>query len=126
MKLQMHEKVKEFLILIIIWIFFLILILTKSLKCPFNELTGLHCTGCGITRLMLSLFKLEFYQAFRYNPFVFVLCFFYGIYMIYSLIRYKKIKSPNKTLVIIILVIAILFGILRNIPCFDYLAPTVV
>ena len=122
----MHKKLREYLILIIILILFLFLILTQNIKCPFNELTGLHCSGCGITRLVVSILRLDFYQAFRYNPLIFIFLICGIIYVLYSLIRYKKIKQLDKRVTIAVLVIAVIFGILRNIPYFEYLAPTVV
>ena len=51
--------------------------------CVSRELTGLYCSGCGMTRAVLSLLKLDFYQAFRYNAFSVILIpilffYFYG------------------------------------------------
>ena len=122
----MLKKIKEYLILIIILIFFFLFFLTNNLKCFFNELTGLYCPGCGITRLIISVLKLDFYQAFRYNPLVFCLIILGSIYAGYSLIRYKKIKPLGNRISIILVVVIIIFSILRNISYFDFLAPTVV
>ena len=40
--------------------------------CPIHEILGLECPGCGGTRMALAIMELDFYQAFRYNPFLFV------------------------------------------------------
>ena len=93
------------------------------LKCPFYLLTGLYCPGCGITRMFLSLFQFRFYQAFRYNPFVF-LCLV-G-YLVYKLIPYKIPVKYKPLFINSLLIFTILFGILRNIPLFSFLKPTLV
>jgi hypothetical protein len=36
--------------------------------CPFYTLTGYLCPGCGVTRMILSLARLDFRAAFSYNP----------------------------------------------------------
>ena len=41
--------------------------------CVFKNLFDIECAGCGGTRMFLSILKLDFYQAFRYNPYVFSL-----------------------------------------------------
>ena len=96
--------------------------------CFFNHLTGLLCPGCGTTRLLKSLFKLEIKKAFRYNPLVFILIPFLLIYFINRIIFLFENKSfiPKKVNDIfwnVTLIITIGFGILRNIPIFDFLRP---
>lgn len=88
-----------------------------NIPCIFHELTNLYCPGCGITRMLFSILRLDFYQAFRYNPLVFIL--FIG----FILCKLFKINLP-KYAVYLLLVIVILFGILRNIDAFGYLKPT--
>lgn len=92
-----------------------------TIPCFFHEITGLYCPGCGITRMIISLFHLEFYQAFRYNPLIFILLI---AYIVYKLVNIKiKVKVP-KFVTYILLVITIIFGILRNTTMFNYLKPT--
>ena len=108
------------------------LILTEKLyiKCLFNVVTGLYCPGCGITRCIIAIFELDFYQAFRYNALVFILLPFLCIYFIYQsyiTIFNKKDKLTKKipnNVYYILLVIVIIFGIIRNIDAFSWLAPT--
>ena len=100
-----------------------------TIKCPFHTITGFYCPGCGITRMLFSIITLDFYQAFRYNPFVFVLLVLTIIYLIikFILLRFKNIKiSIPQYVYYIIIVLAIIFMILRNIDAFSYLAPTVI
>lgn len=52
--------------------------------CWFRKKLGLYCPGCGGTRMVQSILKLDFYQAFRYNPLVFVLLALIAIWDIYN------------------------------------------
>jgi hypothetical protein len=36
-------------------------------KCPFHQLVGLHCPGCGLTRALHSALNGQFEQALAYN-----------------------------------------------------------
>lgn len=97
--------------------------------CPFYKLTGLCCPGCGITRMIESIIMGKFYQAFRYNPLMFILSPFLLIYLICRIIEIIKKKNIftdkiNNKIWICLLVIVILFGIIRNIPGFEFLLPT--
>ncbi len=120
-------------------VFFIFLLLTlyilseifdfSLLRCVFHEITGLHCPGCGVTRMIGSILKLDFYQAFRYNPLVFILSPFLIIYGIIKLYEnmYDKIifnKKIEKVSIITIIILLVIFGILRNIEMFNFLAPT--
>lgn len=118
--------------LIILFLLIIYLLISSSIHfyipCPIKTITGFYCPGCGLTRMLLSLLKLDFYKAFRYNPLLFI-SLPIGIYLyIDFLIKkdkslYKKI--PEKVWYIVI-VIFIIYGILRNIPAFDFLAPTTI
>lgn len=132
-----YEKIKKIKYEIFFICFLLILFLLSKvfgislLKCVFHEVTGLHCPGCGITRMINSMLKLDFYQAFRYNPFMFVLFPFiiiYGIIKLCELMFDKNIlnKKIESIILIIVLILLIIFGILRNIDLFNFLAPTIV
>lgn len=96
------------------------------IPCIFHKITGLYCPGCGVTRMLISILNLNFYQAFRYNPLIFILLPFiityYILYYIYWL-QNKKIIIRNE-LWYTLLIIIILYGIIRNIPIFKYLIPT--
>ena len=98
------------------------------LDCPIKKTIGLYCPGCGITRMFLSLLKLDFYQAFRYNPLLFITLPIF-IFFIGNAILTKKEplynKVPNKIWIATI-ILFISYGVLRNIPFFDFLAPTLI
>ena len=39
-----------------------------GIGCPIRFLTGISCAGCGMTRAWISVFKLDFVNAFHYHP----------------------------------------------------------
>ena len=130
----MHNKFEKrkyiYILLLLIICIFIFLINNIKIPCMVNSIFGIYCPGCGITRMFISIVKLDFYQAFRYNPMVFLLLpffIFYGILEVTPII-YKKDNILNNTkfkfIWIILIVIVILFGILRNIEMFNFLAPT--
>lgn len=107
-------------------------ILGYKIPCPFYELTGWHCPGCGISRLFLALFDINFYQAFRWNPFVFILLPF-AIFLLLDYVLKYIADSQNSLYYKIpsgfwtgLLVAVIVYGILRNLPAFAFLAPTAI
>ena len=93
-----------------------------GIPCIFHLITGFYCPGCGGTRAIKSILHLDFYQAFRYNALVTVLIPFTIIFLIYKYIFNGKRKIPN-SIWIFLLIIVILFGIIRNIYIFNFLAP---
>lgn len=94
-----------------------------SIPCFFKKMTNYYCPGCGITRMFFSILRFDFYQAFRYNPLVFLYLIGYLLYLIIR--KFTKFEFSNK-LSYILLIIAILFGVLRNIEVFSFLQPVVV
>lgn len=101
-----------------------------GMPCIFYEITHLYCPGCGASRLFLNIFTFKFYAAFRMNPLLFVLLPFIAIYLVIA-IYYYIIGKPNpidrripRCVPFILVLILIIYGILRNIPFFSYLAPT--
>ena len=117
------------LIVLILGIINLIIVFLFEIPCPWKSNFNIECAGCGATRMFKSIFELNFYQAFRFNPFIFILLLILIIYLIYILIckikkvDYYKIKSRD---FLILLILVILFTIVRNIPGFEYLKPTYV
>ena len=90
------------------------------LPCIFNKITGLYCPGCGMTRAVNSCFKFEFYQALRFNALLFIMPI--GLAAYYFAYHTKKLKIA-KTILIVMIIIAIGYGVLRNLPPFEFLAP---
>ena len=126
----MKKKITITIIFLILLISYLYLgnKLNVYINCPIKEITGLYCPGCGITRMLQAILQLNFYQAFRYNPLLFISLPFFIFFTIEGIITKKDPlynQIPNKILITII-IIFIIYGILRNLPLFDFLAPTIV
>ena len=96
-------------------------------ECPVLHYFHIYCAGCGSTRMIIALLHLDIYQAFRYNPFMFILLVIIGIYVVIAGIYYLKNKIviiPSMYTGILIVVLAFIFMVLRNLPMFSYLIPT--
>ena len=100
-----------------------------GIPCMFYQITGFYCSGCGASRALRSVIHLDFYQALRYNAiFTFALpliAVYFGA-LVLSYIRFGKDKISEKIpmkIVWVIVAVAVLYGILRNVPVFSFLAP---
>ncbi len=97
--------------------------------CFFRAVTGLYCPSCGTTRAMHLLLHGQVVPALRMNMLVPPLLFPLG-YILFSeaVWRITRRRIPVFTisppLVVIIGVALLLYGVLRNIPMFSFLAPT--
>ncbi len=95
--------------------------------CMFRAVTGFFCPGCGLSHFCTDLLHLDFYRAIRENVLVAVLLVIWIPVFIIRKIRMPQCLSNNgglyKFLVVFSLVITLLFGIIRNIPYFDFLQP---
>ena len=101
------------------------------ISCPSKTLLGLNCPGCGSQRLIHNLFHLNFGEAFRYNPLLFILSPFV-LYilgtMVSNLFFGTKIRVKilyQNWFVYLLFGTIILYGILRNLPWYPFtlLAP---
>ena len=99
-------------------------------RCMFHWATGLHCPGCGATRCVHALLRLDFPQAFAYNPlFVLVLplLIYSGATTAYSMWTGKRVGGIRLPAWGVALLIAALlaYWILRNIDAYPFslLAP---
>ena len=100
------------------------------LSCPLYATTGIYCPGCGSQRALHDLLHLNIKGVFKQN-----LLFIAGLLLVvYQMIIVCVNSFYNKNLTsllyhkkapIVILIVAILFWVLRNIPTypFTWLAP---
>ncbi len=88
--------------------------------CAFHELTGLYCPGCGGTRAVYSMLKLNIIDAVRYNisvPFAIFVYIYYNIRGFIAGYRndteyFKKQKYP---LCIVLAIVIVVNFILKNV-----------
>ncbi|WP_346906953.1 DUF2752 domain-containing protein [Faecalicatena orotica] len=98
----------------------------------FYSITGLYCPGCGAGRASYALLHGELYQAFRYNPLMIFVMLFLAAYFIARSLDWMITggnhidRHISDKYLCWLLVVILLYGVLRNIPCFPFelLAPT--
>lgn len=99
------------------------------LPCPFFDLTGLYCPGCGSGRAVAAALRGELWQAFRWNPMLFLLGIPSMAVLIWEYIRIvfgvpgMKPVIPPQWLIWTVVVLMIAYWIARNIPWLSFLAP---
>lgn len=98
------------------------------IPCMFHTVTGLYCPGCGVSRMCLSLLRLDFLSAFKANAVLMLLLppgFIIGLQMAARYIKTGRITPTRLQSCILTAMTAILliFGVLRNMPAFAFLQP---
>ncbi len=86
-------------------------------RCTILELTGLECGACGVTRMLISMVKLDFAAAFSYNPVLFVLFWVWNIIGVLCIIdRVELVKNKRflYTAMWISAAAILVFGVVRN------------
>ncbi|MCQ2484835.1 MAG: DUF2752 domain-containing protein [Clostridia bacterium] len=91
-----------------------------AIPCVFHLITGLQCPGCGTTRMLASLVRLDFRSAWHYNPVVLAMSPMIVCIIIRDTVQWikngrtKSSKIENYILYVMFAVLVI-FGIVRNI-----------
>lgn len=99
-----------------------------ALPCIIHKLTGLYCAGCGLTRMFIALFQLDFALAAKQNLLALLLIIPIVLFVINKGIKYVKngdlrFTKKEKVCAVIFLILLVTFAILRNIQVFDFLRP---
>ena len=94
-----------------------------SIPCIFRKITGFYCPGCGMTRASLALLDGDIYQSFRYNMLIFIIV---PLLILFYVLEKKGKENYSQFLMGGMLVITIVFGVLRNLEAFSWLAPMVI
>ena len=121
MKKRLLRIVKRDSVVLAIGIAYAVFVLCTGIgiPCPFYAITKLKCPGCGISRMLLSLLKLDFAAAFHYNPFLLITLPIVLFCFIYSDVKYILTGNGDlgklKIILWIEIALALLFGVLRNI-----------
>lgn len=94
--------------------------------CPFFELTGLACPGCGMTRGLHALLHGDLLTALDFNLLLLPVLFFFGylfvsLFLTFSRGRGLNFKLFNKTAVIVgFLAFTVVFTVARNLPSYPF------
>jgi len=95
--------------------------------CQFHRLTGLECPGCGMTRATYALLHGDFLTAVHDNAlFVFVLAALAARAVWFGLNRWRGKRNGEifrARFLWPLLVLALVFTVLRNLPAFAFLSP---
>ncbi len=100
--------------------YFFVTVTGFKMLCGFNELTGLLCPGCGLTRMCISIIELDFYSAFGYNKLIFVTLpvlalIFFNFEYNYIKTGEAKLNKPVQWIGYLELALLLVFGVVRNI-----------
>lgn len=120
----MKNRIKNICILTILTLFLLV-IKFIPVTCIFNQVTGIYCPACGMTRAFHSILNLNFINAFCYNILsipLFIFIFSSYIRLTYEIFVGKFEYAPkllkllsNKLILIIIFVMIFISFIINNI-----------
>ena len=129
-KIRSKKIVLNTVKLMLIGVLYYVWIMLTDIKipCVFYMLTNKFCPGCGITRMFLALFKLDFVTAMKNNLLVFCLIWpglLWGVIKSFFYIKDGTVQTNlfEKICVMIIFVCTIVFWILRNTSYASFLQP---
>ena len=94
---------------------FVLAAVSFTLGCPFYRLTGLKCPGCGVSRMILSVFRGEFSAAFFYNPVIFCLLPLWAVCLLLHYFSKRPRKGFENAVLYGSIAALAVFGVLRNI-----------
>lgn len=70
------------------------LLALAGVGCPVRAITGIPCAGCGMTRAILSVLRLDFAVALRYHPLVILIPFILILLTVNKgILKSKKVKA---------------------------------
>ena len=129
MKDRLKRTIKNTIAILCLGIFLYILYdFHIRIPCAFKTLTHLNCPSCGVSRMCVSISHGDIKSAFYYNQVLIFLTPLISLYYIFYQIRYirtgqRKISKLENNTMILIIVILILYGIIRNMPFYPYKLP---
>ena len=91
-----------------------------GISCPFERLTGFLCPGCGVSGMMLAIFRWDLAAAFACNPVTFCLLPAFAALIGYLTWRYivhgdQVLPRWMNRAVIGLVAVYVIWGIVRNL-----------
>ena len=129
MKDRLKRTIKNTIAILCLGIFLYILYdFHIRIPCAFKTLTHLNCPSCGVSRMCVSISHGDIKSAFYYTQVLVFLTPLIALYYIFYQIRYirtgqRKISKLENNTMILIIVILIIYGIVRNLPFYPYRLP---
>ena len=77
-------------------------------RCPFKLFLHVVCPGCGMTRAIISVLKLDFRQAYAYHP-LFPIVILGGVYYVFRTQFRKWLHIGAKQENVVLLVAGLIF-----------------
>lgn len=111
-----NNKILELILLGAVSILFFII---NIRICPFYYLFKIPCPGCGLTRGLINIMKLDFITAMQYNilsiPLVILILIFVVLKIIKKEVYLTNIIKNNKKIIIVITIIITIVSFVINI-----------
>ena len=92
-----------------------------GIPCVFHLVTGLKCPGCGVSRMLVALFRLDFRAAFEYNAVLLCMLPLLLALLTVSSVRYvktgeQKMSRLENGTVWGMVILLLIWGVIRNLP----------
>lgn len=96
-----------------------------GIPCPVHYFTGFKCPGCGVSRMFISLMKLDFKSAFEANRLLLVTLPVIASLLFVYFFRYiktgsRKISKAENIIYIVLIISFLIFGVVRNFPAINW------
>lgn len=96
-----------------------------GIPCPVHYFTGFKCPGCGVSRMFISLMKLDFINAFEANRLLLLTLPVIVILLAVYFVRYvrtgsKRVSKTESLIYIVLIVLFLVYGIVRNLPAVNW------
>lgn len=67
-----------------------------TIPCIYTKLLGVHCPGCGLTRALMALLRLDVKGAWDWNPLIFLVLPTISYLLVWDYIRYTQRIFKNQ------------------------------
>ena len=121
MRERLLKRLHLYVTVIIIGVIYFLFVSISGfgLPCIIKSITGFDCPACGITRMIISILRGDVIEGIKYNLVLPIVIPVLSSVLIRQEVRYIKTGNRNpsrleKVFCIILIVVLILYGILRN------------